>query len=98
MRLKKFNEFNSESTADAFILQTVEDLGMKYKLGVKNDDGDDTIKAEKDGMIFYISATDSDVEMANYNIQFLLNGQIEDDFETTDLKYGLEECINKKIY
>ena len=98
MRLKKFNEFRSESTADAFILQTIEDLGMTYELDVKNDDGDDVVKAVIDNKVFYIWATDDDVDYANYNIQFLINGRIEDDLETTDLRYGIEECLNKKIY
>lgn len=93
-----FNEFKSNSTADQFILQTIKDMGMAYELEMKDDDGNDVIKAVKDNNIFYISATHPDVEEANYNIQFLLRGQIEDDFRTTDLRYGLEECLNKKIY
>lgn len=93
-----FNEFKSNSTADQFILQTIKDMGMAYELEMKDDDGNDVIKAVKDNNIFYISATHPDVEEANYNIQFLFRGQIEDDFETTDLRYGLEECLNKKIY
>ncbi len=86
MRLKKFNEFNSDSSAYAFILQTIEDLGMKYVSDTK-----DGIEAIKDDKVFNISPTDDDVEWANYNVQCFINGKEIDDFETTDLKYGLKD-------
>lgn len=98
MRLKKFNEFNSESTAYVFILQTIEDLGMTYESDTKNEDGDNAIIAKKDDKTFYISATDDDAEWANYNVQCFVKGKEIDDFETTDLKYGLNDCLTRKIY
>lgn len=91
--LKKFNEFNSHSSAYKFILQTIEDLGIKYE-----SDTEDGIHATKDDKVFYISPTDDDSEWANYNVQCFVKGKEIDDFETTDLKYGLKDCINRKIY
>ena len=95
MKMKKFYEFNKQSSSDKFIRQTLTNFGFNCELD-KNNKGQ--IKGVKDNMVFYISATDADHDYANYNVEYFLNDKIEDDFETTDLKHALEECINKKVY
>lgn len=93
--LKKFNEFNKQSKTSSyeFILKTIKNLNMIYDSDIEGG-----IKATKDDKVFHIFPTDDDVEWANYNVQFFLNGKEIDDFETTDLKYMLKDYINKKIY
>jgi len=99
--IKTFENFNS-SSSEEYIKSVLSNIGLKYEEDVLDDNGNLCIKAESNliddentfDFTFYIFASHPDKENATYNITFLSDGRIEDNFSTTDLEGSIKSCID----
>jgi hypothetical protein len=92
MTIKTFESFSS---ADNYVKSILSKFELKYEEGVYDDDGNRCIKVYipqsesvtlYNDIILYIFVSHPNKENAVYHLKLLVNGQIEEDFSTTDIE------------